>query len=201
MKKVLALVAFLALSCLCRSDTSDYEPQIGDILFQSLPYSPLVAVIEGATDSPYSHCGIVGKRNGEWVVYEAIGPVRINPLTVWIDQGNDSLFDAYRLNEPYSERAEELILAASQFLGRPYDIQYDFDDEKIYCSELIFKSFDHVFHEPLGSVVTLGELDWKPYEDFIRNIDASLPLDRKMITPKHLSQAKQLSLVYRTIED
>ncbi|MDQ8205862.1 hypothetical protein, partial [Pelagicoccus sp. SDUM812003] len=79
-------------------------------------------------------------------------------------------------------------------------IQYDFDDEKIYCSELIFKAFRDVFHEDLGEVVTLGDLDWRPYEEFIRSIDPSLPLERKMITPRHLSEAAQLEPVCVSIK-
>ena len=41
------------------------------------------------------------------------------------------------------------------------------------------------FNEEIGVVVKLGDLDWKPYEMVIRFIDPSLPLERKMITPKH----------------
>ncbi|MCX7414884.1 MAG: hypothetical protein NTY25_00090 [Planctomycetia bacterium] len=36
-----------------------YTPQDGDVIFQSLPYGPVVWAIEGVTKSPYSHCGIV----------------------------------------------------------------------------------------------------------------------------------------------
>lgn len=178
----------------------DYEPQVGDIYFQSLLPSALVEAIEGVTESPYSHCGILNQVDGKWVIHEAIGPVRAVPLTTWIMQGVAQDYDVYRLKPEYRDRIEELLAATEPYMGRPYDIQYDFDDEKIYCSELIFKAFRSVYGEDLGKVVTLGELNWKPHEAFIRHIDPSLPLQRKMITPRHLAEAVQLEQVFESLE-
>ena len=53
----------------------EYTPKEGDVIFQSLPDSDLTRAIEGATNSPYSHTGIVIKKNGDWYVREAVGPV------------------------------------------------------------------------------------------------------------------------------
>jgi len=50
-----------------------YEPREGDVVFQSLPHGPVVWAIEGVTKSPYSHCGIVGSRDGRWIVYGISG--------------------------------------------------------------------------------------------------------------------------------
>ena len=77
---------------------------------------------------------------------------------------------------------------------------YEFDDEKMYCSELVFKAFLESSGEQLGEVVSLGQLQWEGYEDFIRGITGGeLPLERKMITPWHLSRAKQLELIYESL--
>src|SRR4051812_17861499 len=70
------LVLFIALAAISLGPAwlayRHYAPQEGDILFQSLPRGPVVRAIEGATHSPYSHCGIVGQdEGGNWIVYEA----------------------------------------------------------------------------------------------------------------------------------
>src|SRR5262245_28488608 len=57
-----------------------YAPQDGDVVFQALPHQDVVDAIEGATGSDFSHCGIVAKFEGKWVVYEALGKVRATPL-------------------------------------------------------------------------------------------------------------------------
>ena len=61
-----------------------YNPQVGDIVFQSLPKGDLVNIIEGVTHSPFSHCGIILKKDDKWVVNEAIGDVHSIPLYIWI---------------------------------------------------------------------------------------------------------------------
>src|SRR5688500_1466389 len=58
-----------------------YEPREGDVIFQSLPRGALVNAIEGATHSPWSHCGIVARdERGGWIVYEAFDGVEATPL-------------------------------------------------------------------------------------------------------------------------
>jgi len=49
-----------------------YSLQEGDIVFQSLHHEELVDAIEGVTHSPYSHCGVVLRKDNRWVVVESI---------------------------------------------------------------------------------------------------------------------------------
>jgi Permuted papain-like amidase enzyme, YaeF/YiiX, C92 family len=84
--------------------------------------------------------------------------------------------------------------------GRPYDIRYELDDEKIYCSELIYKAFRTATGEELGKLQRLGDLDWRPYRETIEAIEnGPAPLDRLMITPRSLSEAAQLMLVAESV--
>jgi uncharacterized protein YycO len=140
------------------------------------------------------------KDQSGFVVLEAVGPVKKTALSSWIQRGREKAFAVYRLTASYQNKTEEVIKAALTFLGRPYDIHYSFDDEKIYCSELVFKAFQKATGEELGQVKRLGDLNWQPNEAFIRQLEGGLlPLDRAMITPRDLSEAKQLQLVFRRI--
>ena len=126
---------------------------------------------------------------------EAIGPVQEGPLTRWIAQGRDRQFAVYRLKTEHQPKVSAMIEAARKFLGRPYDIQYELDDAKIYCSELIYKAWLAATGEKMGKTVQLGDLNWKPHEPVIRTITNGLPLERLMITPCDLATAKQLEPV------
>jgi hypothetical protein len=176
----------------------DYTPRDGDFLFQSLPHNALIDAIEGSTGSPFSHCGIVVKRGEQWKVIEAIGPVKETHLSLWIAQGRDNAYVACRLKAPLAPQIPGIISAAEKYRGRPYDIRYDFDDRKIYCSELLWKAVRDATGQKLGKVYKLGELNWKPYENVIRSLeDGGLPLEREMITPKAFSEAPELEQVFR----
>ena len=78
--------------------------------------------------------------------------------------------------------------------------RYRFDDEAIYCSELIWRGWEAATGKELGTAVTLGSLNWQPYQAVIQAIEGpgNLPLDRKMITPRDLAKAKELKLVFPT---
>jgi hypothetical protein len=207
----LLLGVALCLFAGCRPETKiaaapvEYEPRAGDFIFQSLPHNPLIDAIEGSSGSPFSHCGILKKRDvvkrhdSAWVVIEAIGPVKETRLPFWIAQGRDSAYVVYRLRDPLAKKIPEIIAAAEKYEGRPYDIHYDLDDEKIYCSELLYKAVRDATGRKLGKIRKLGELNWRPYEQVIRQIEnGNLPLDRAMITPRDFTEAPELQEVFRS---
>jgi hypothetical protein len=189
-------IHLIITSCAAAGTTTPYSPQQGDIVFQSLPHMPVIDAIEGSTHSPYSHCGIVVKQGNVWHVMEAIGPVRLTRLERWSTQGRKEEFAVCRLKSTFQPKVDAMITAAEKFIGLPYDIQYEMDDEKIYCSELIYKGFLKASGERMGKTVKLGDLDWRPHEKVIRAIAGDpLPLDREMITPRDLAKAEQLEAV------
>lgn len=178
----------------------NYQPREGDVIFQSLPDSPVANAIEGATDSPYSHCGIVTRQGGVWVVYEAFGPVAPVPLLAFVRRGRGDAFAVYRLKESRQHLVPATLANVRKFQGRPYDKRYRLDDdaEQIYCSELIYLAFrEAAGGESLGREVTLKELHWRPFEQLIERIEGGpAPLDRSFITPRDLARAGQLEKVH-----
>ena len=175
-----------------------YSPMEGDILFQSLPRSRLVNAIEGVSESPYSHCGIVAKQDGRWIVYEAYRNVEATPLREFVFRGRNQGFAVYRFKPSYQQFIPATIDKVRTFLGRPYDVRYRMDDDHIYCSELIYKAYlASSGGEPLGELVRLGDLNWRPYESAIKHFEGGpVPLDREMTTPREMAQADQLELVF-----
>ncbi len=86
-------------------------------------------------------------------------------------------------------------------LGRPYDYHYAPGDSQIYCSELVYKVAERQLGVKVGIWDKLGDLNWKPWEKFIREIeDGQLPLDRPMITPVGLTRSPEVVRVYPRAE-
>ncbi|MBZ0166344.1 MAG: hypothetical protein K8I00_06010, partial [Candidatus Omnitrophica bacterium] len=168
----------------------------GDFIFQDI-HGKLFRVIEGVSGSRLTHCGIIVKKGGELYVLEAIGPVMLTPLNNWIHRGIGSKFKIVRLKEAYQRHIPDIIRAAYRYLDRPYDIQYEWDDEKIYCSELIFKAVDDATGIKLADLKRLGDMNWQPHTAFIRSISGGeLPLDRKIMTPGDLALSTKTDFVY-----
>jgi hypothetical protein len=198
MRVLIPLLTLFLMSC---SSLRGYEPQEGDIIFQSLPHNDLVDAIEGVSGSPFSHCGILvspaRSGNSEWMVLESIENVHLTPLDEWIARGREGHFAAYRFKWAYQSRSGKLAAEAWAFMGLPYDFHYAMDDEAIYCSELIWKAHVAATGEPLGDLRKLGEMNWRPHERVIRRLEnGEPPLDREMITPGDLADAEAMERVF-----
>lgn len=176
--------------------TKNLNIQEGDFIFQNI-HGKIFRLIEGVTGNSITHCGIIVKKDGEYYVLEAIGPVMYTPLNKWIHRGIGSQMTIVRLKEEYQNQIPKIIQSANQYLNRPYDIQYEWDDEKIYCSELIYKSVKAATGLELAEFRRLGDMDWQPYEALIRSIaGGKLPLDRMMIPPGDLVVSEGVNVVY-----
>jgi len=173
------------------------DKQEGDIVFQSLPHLDLVDAIEAVTQSPWSHCGILVKRDSHWMVAEAIGEVRYTPLYVWMVRGRRSAIDSYRVQNLPPASAPRIKAGVDKLLGKPYDFRYAPDDAEIYCSELVYKVYDRELGIKIGVWEKLGDLNWKPMEKFIRSMEGGrLPLSREMITPIGLTRSPKVVRVF-----
>lgn len=173
----------------------------GDFIFQNI-HGGLFRVIKAVTGSELTHCGLIVKKDDGFYVLEAIGPVILTPLNEWIHRGIGSKVKIVRLKAPYQPYIPKIIEHAHRFLNFPYDIQYEWDDDKIYCSELIYKAAMNATKIPLANLRKLGEMNWQPYEGFIRAISGGqLPLDREIITPMDLAESDKVEIVYSNIEE
>lgn len=205
-KKIILLAMFILLA-VCdyasagikvkvRDYASDLDIREGDFVFQHLP-GRLTRVIADVTNSQYSHCGIVVNKPEGLYVLEAIGPVKETPLHYWIARGVGARVAVVRLKEEYRKKIPAIVKAAYHYRNLSYDIQYEWDDSKIYCSELIYKAAQKGAGIALAQFVKLGDLDWRHHEKFIRYITGgTLPLNREMITPHDLVYSDKVDIVY-----
>src|SRR5437879_2678925 len=136
-----SLCGFAVLLVAC-SAASAPAVQDGDIIFQTSRSSQSLA-IQRATHSPYSHMGIMLYRSGRPFVLEAIATVRYTPLVEWIDRGSGGHYVVKRLRDAANvlapPRLARLRRAAESFQGRPYDPTFEWSDNRLYCSELVWK--------------------------------------------------------------
>jgi hypothetical protein len=132
---------FLLVSCCCVPAGSFAGGLLdGDILFQE-SRSAQSPAIQLATNSRYSHCGILLIKNGRPFVLEAASRVRLTPLPEWIDRGVDGHYVAMRLRNRAAAHFDALSARAGEVLGTPYDTKFMWGDDRLYCSEVVWKLY------------------------------------------------------------
>ncbi|HUQ53623.1 MAG TPA: YiiX family permuted papain-like enzyme [Gammaproteobacteria bacterium] len=181
---------------------SGYEPRNGDIVFQTSRSSQSLA-IQLATKSPYSHMGIVYLQDGAPFVFEAVQPVKLTPLQTWIERGETGKFVAKRLRDADSaltaSTLQKMRAAGEALAGKDYDLYFEWSDERIYCSELVWKIFDRGAGIQIGQLATMADFDLshpavqaKVKERFGDRV----PADEVVVSPAAMFAADNLVTVY-----
>lgn len=199
------LIAFLIsltfLSCQ-RKETDSLTKDLhnGDLIFQT-SQSAQSQAIQLATKSKYSHCGIIFEQDGEYFVFEAIQPVQKTPLAKWIARGKDSHYVVKRLKDDKvltTENLKKMQAAGKEIAGKDYDLYFEWSNDRIYCSELIWKIYKKGTGIEIGRLEELKDFDLtnptvkaKLKERYGNNI----PQHEKVISPAAMFNSELLKTV------
>ena len=173
----------------------------GDIIFQTSRSSQSQA-IQLATDSRYSHMGIIYENEGELFVYEAIQPVKLTPLRDWIKRGENNHYVVKRLKKAEevltSETLKEMRAIGERFQGKNYDIYFEWSDERIYCSELVWKIYREATGIEIGQLEELSSFDLSNEavkQKMKERYGEHIPMDEQVISPAAMFNSSQLFTV------
>lgn len=182
----------------------EHKIQDADLIFQTSESSQCEAV-RIATNSKFSHCGIIYKINGNWFVFEAVQPVKLTRLEDWIGHGKDGKYVVKRL-----KNASEILNKATlqkmkdysqQFMGKEYDAYFDWSDSRIYCSELIWKIYKNAANIELSKLRHLKDFnlsDQRVQKILKERYGNDVPLDEKVVAPSDLVNSDLLKTVLDT---
>lgn len=137
------------------------QVQTGDLVFQQSRSAQSLA-IQQATHSPYSHMGMIVMRQGAPYVLEAAATVSYTPLARWAAQGEDGKYVVKRLRDASRltpETREQLASTGARYLGKPYDAAFGWSDDRIYCSELVWKIYQRTLGVQIGALQPLKQFD------------------------------------------
>lgn len=173
----------------------------GDIIFHTSRSSQSIA-IQRATGSRFSHMGIVIHRGGQAYVLEAIATVQFTPLEEWIARGAAHHFVAKRLRNAGTilspAALQKLETVARQFIGRPYDLVFNWSDDQIYCSELVWKIYERGLNVQIGNLQRVR--DFNLSDPAVRTkmrerYGTTIPLNEPVISPAAIFESPQLVTV------
>ncbi len=200
MRKLLILSVALLAHASAPSGNRPFRE--GDVVFLVSP-TPHTDPVLLATKSRIGHVGMILRHNGEMMFFEAVSPVKYTPLEAWKKKQEGKQFTVKRL-----ARAESVLTArdlarldslASTFEGKPYDSWYGWSDEKLYCSELIWKLYDRILGIDLCPLRKLKEYDLTPPEvqkKLKERFPNGAPMEETVVAPEDLYQSRLLTTVY-----
>ena len=175
--------------------------QNGDLIFQTSKSSQSKA-IQLATKSEYSHIGIIYKNGTDFYVYEAVQPVKLTPLKDWIDRGKNKkyvvkrLINAKELLTPVNLKKMKTI--GNKFKSKNYDIYFDWSDEKMYCSELVWKIYKRALNIEIGKLEKLKDFDLSNPEVkkiIQKRYGNDIPFNETVISPVSIFNSSKLETI------
>lgn len=178
--------------------------QDADIIFQTSESSQCEAV-RIATNSKFSHCGIIYKINGDLFVFEAVQPVKLTPLSDWINHGKDHKFVVKRLKNADKVLTEATLQKmkdySQKFMGKEYDAYFDWTDTRIYCSELVWKIYKNGANIELSKLKELKDFnltDKRVQKILKERYGNNIPLEEKVVAPSDLVDSDLLKTIIDT---
>ena len=210
------LVALLVISTAIfhLNKPDNFRLRNGDLLFQDLDSSPLCDAIEQVTSGfnnlKFSHVGIVIIVENNTYILEAfsngVDTITLDQfLNRSLNHKNKPKVVVGRLIKEYSQLIPKAIEAGISLIGKQYDEEFKINNNKFYCSELIYNMFlkankNHaVFNlQPMTYKHQGKTLDtWLTY---FENLNIPIPENEPGINPGGMSRSKKIDIIYNYMD-
>jgi len=202
MRLALSLFLFCFAAPVFAKDVADLVRD-GDLIF-NISGSRQSRAIQLATHSRYTHVGIIFIIDGKPLVLEAVQPVGLYSFLNWTGKNNDRHFVVKRLKERERLLDRNAIQKMKQiglrFRGRNYDGAFSWSDERLYCSELVWKIYKRSIGIELGRLKKIKQFDLTSREmqsQLKRRYGNHIPYEEPVISPGDMFDSEKLITVYK----
>ena len=178
---LIIVVLFLGIKY-CSGQTSADKLKEGDLIFHTSKseQSPL---IQYATMSVLSHCGIIIEKGNGLYVLEATGKLKLTPLQEFINRGKGKQWWAKRVID------KPIKVKYSHLLGRRYDKSFKPDNNLFYCSELLHNIYQKQFGIELCKYRKVSDYHLTGLKDKLRQ--RGINLNQEVVAPVDIYNSKQ----------
>ncbi len=188
----------------------DFELKTGDLLFQvggaSSFNDAIKAVTSGTERLPFSHVGVAYIEDGEAYVLEAVPfGVMKNTLESFFSHAqkyeDKPMVVVSRLKPRYTGIIDQAIESIKEMLNSRYDFVFAPDDDKYYCSEIVYESYIYKGRKlfkakPMTFKDSTGELSplWVKHFEMHKQ---PIPEGVDGTNPADMSSSRKIEVVHR----
>ena len=186
----------------CNANSKQIDFRDGDIIFHTSK-SRQSKAIQLATHSTISHMGLIVTIDNEKYVLEAVQPVKLTKLNDWIERGVDKKYIVKRLKKADSLLTLLVIKDLKEYgqslIGKDYDKCFEWSDDKIYCSELVFKIYKKTLNIEIGQLQRLKDFDLSDKsvkQIMMERYGNKIPTNEVVISPVSMFNSDLLITIY-----
>lgn len=210
------LISIISLSYCCVLICSCHQPvhnelREGDLLFQDLNCGALCDAIETVTEGidgkDFSHCAMVVNVHDTLRVIEAIGNrVQVNSLKTFFERSGDTIsiqnITVGRIKKEFESLIPKAAAFAIQQIGQPYDNEFLLNNNKLYCSELLYESFkaannndDFFILQPMTYKDPKTNEYFPAWVDYYQALQVPIPEGEPGINPGLISRSDKIEII------
>lgn len=175
----------------------------GDIIMQN--YKAKGAVLShDLMGGKYNHVGIIFQRpkDGMLVVLDLTDSVRLTELTAYVDRADSGHVCILRIKESNKTLTEEKVTAlrdaAKQYRGKPADPMLNWDDSRMYSSELVWKVYNNAMMLKLCPLRTVADfkIPAAKEKEVETEYGGDISSRDEAVSPDDIYNSKKLEVVY-----
>lgn len=176
----------------------------GDIILSSSKGGLQATAITAATGSKWTHTAVIYIKDGKPMILEAVQPVQAVSLKDYLNRyGEKGVHQVMRLKDRTkldAKAQQNANVWANKNLGKNYDGRFQWGDDKLYCSELVWKVFDQAAGIKLCAPKKMKEYNLKhPVVQFLikRRYGSvkKINLEEKVVAPSDIADSALLEKV------
>ena len=203
----LYLILLLNIGC---TNKQPFAFQNGDLFFQNLDSSPLCEAIElvtsGFNNGDFSHMGILIQINKKKYILEAfVNGVDTVPLNIFLNRSVNKKQKPKvivgRLKKEHSHLIKPAIELGLKLINTKYDDEFNINNDKLYCSELIYEIFYQANNKK--PIFQLEPMTYKyqgetleAWIEYFQKLNIPIPENQLGINPGGISLSEKLNIIY-----
>ncbi len=186
--------------------------QKGDLLFQDLDCGALCDAIESVTtgvdSAHFSHVGIISDitKDNKVLVVEAIGQnVKTTELKTFLSRSYDNCgrpkVVVGRVKD--TQIIKNALRKLKKYIGKKYDDAFDINNDRYYCSELVYYTFENNTGEKMFSLIPMTYKDtktgryFKSWKEYFKGLNTNIPEGMPGINPGGISRSDKINILYK----